>query len=73
MFCASNAGFQWPPCKVFVFTKDLPGILMFDPIEGSMTVHCKPLLGAIFDQLILLFLPIVSVLQLEDTQVRILL
>lgn len=42
--CEPNAGFQWPSCKVFMFTKDLPGIWTFDPIEGQLAVHCKPLL-----------------------------
>ncbi|MCG8699973.1 MAG: hypothetical protein MI922_18100, partial [Bacteroidales bacterium] len=41
----ANAGFQWPPCKVFVFKNDLPGIWIFDFIDGRMAVHCKPLLG----------------------------
>ena len=45
-----NAWFQWPPCKVFVLTKDLPGIWIFDAIEGGMAVHCKPLLANNFIQ-----------------------
>ena len=44
LFFAPNAGFQWPPCKVLAFTKDSPGIWIFDPIEGQLAVHCKPLL-----------------------------